>query len=264
METGAAMPGLEGRLPSEVKTSCRVLGAIPARYASSRLDGKPLVSLGSKPLVQYVYESCLRTDSLDELVVATDDERIARAVREFGGKVVMTASSHRTGTDRLAEVAALVSCEIVVNTQCDSPLFPPRAIDLAVRVLFDEPEVKMSTVAFPSSDRSEILSPNSVKVVTDLEGNALYFSRAPVPPPGEAAAEVLLHLGIYVYRREFLLELAGREQTPLEKREHLEQLRALEHGDRIRVVQIDERPPSLHDEGDLEAIRGRLRGGTDG
>ena len=237
-----------------------MLGGIPARYASSRLDGKPLVLLGPKSLIQHVYERCLQTEVLDQVVVATDDRRIAEAVRAFGGKTVRTSSNHRTGTDRLAEVASRIECDVVVNTQCDSPLFPPHAIDLAVRALLENPEVRMSTVAAPCADESEIGSPNSVKVVTDCSGDALYFSRSRIPPRTKAASDVLLHLGIYVYRREFLLELARREQGPLEKREHLEQLRALEYGDRIRVVLIEEMPPDLHDMDDVESIR-RLLGG---
>jgi len=155
-----------------------------------------------------------------------------------------------------------VSCEIVVNVQCDSPLFPPEAIDRAVDALLEDPEIRMSTVAAPSSDPDEIASPNSVKVVTDVHGDALYFSRAPIPHSAEG--DVLLHVGIYVYRRDFLLELATWEQTPLEKQEHLEQLRVLEHGDDIRVVRIEGYPPSLHDAGDLRMIERQIREGTDG
>jgi 3-deoxy-manno-octulosonate cytidylyltransferase (CMP-KDO synthetase) len=264
LESRSPTPRADSRPAPSPRTRARVLGAIPARYASSRLDGKPLVRLGAKPLIQHVYERCLRAETLDEVVVATDDERIARAVREFGGRVALTGPSHRTGTDRLAEVASGVECDVVVNVQCDSPLFPPAAIDLAVRALLDDPAVRMSTVAAPSTDEAEIASPNSVKVVLDRHGDALYFSRSRIPAPTDADRDVLLHLGIYVYRKAYLLELAAREQTPLESREHLEQLRALEHGDRIRVVRIEECPPGLHDREDLENIRRRLAGGRDG
>jgi 3-deoxy-manno-octulosonate cytidylyltransferase (CMP-KDO synthetase) len=262
LESKGSVPELEGQSPPDVITTCRVLGGIPARYASSRLDGKPLVQLGTKTLIQHVYDRCLQTRLLDEVVVATDDERIARAVRGFGGKAMFTGSKHRTGTDRLAELVSGIACDVVVNTQCDSPLFPPHAIDAAVSAVLDNPEVKMATVAAPSTDEAEIESPNSVKVVTDCNGDALYFSRSRIPPATGGSSEVLLHLGIYVYRREFILELARREQTPLEKREHLEQLRALEHGDRIRVVLIDEMPPGLHDMSDVKMIR-RLLGEED-
>jgi len=249
------MPNVEESLPPNLKTDCRVLGGIPARYGSSRLDGKPLVRLGSRTLIEHIHDRCLRAETVDDAVVATDDERIARAVRDFGGKVVMTSANHRTGTDRLAEVASQVSSEIVVNTQCDSPLFPPEAIDLAVQALLEDPSLKMSTVAAPSRDEDEIRSANSVKVVTDVKGDALYFSRSRLPGGAPGDGDILLHIGIYVYRREFLLELAGREQTPLEKKEHLEQLRVLEYGDRIRVVRIAENPPGVHDMADVEMVR---------
>jgi 3-deoxy-manno-octulosonate cytidylyltransferase (CMP-KDO synthetase) len=264
VDSSSAFPKAKTDRPAKPKIVCRVLAGIPARYSSSRLDGKPLVEIGSKTLIQHAYERCSQATTVDEVLVATDDERIARRVREFGGTAIMTTGDHRTGTDRLAEVASDVECEIVVNTQCDTPLFPPEAIDLAVRVLLDNPEIKMSTVAAPSTDREEIESPNSVKVVTDLNGDALYFTRALIPPEDDPKVDILLHIGIYVYRRGFLLELAAREQTPLELTEHLEQLRVLEHGDRIRVVRIPECPPNLHDQRDLELIRRLVARGEDG
>lgn len=227
---------------------------IPARYASSRFPGKPLVPLRGRPMIQHVYERARQARLVDEVIVATDDARIVAAVEACGGQARLTAETHPTGTDRIAEVAAQLGCDIVVNVQGDEPGIAPEAIDALVQPLLDDPELRMSTLARPLRDVAELLTPNVNKVVVDRLGYALYFSRAPIPYDRQAwprapqllAAEgtlptippgCLVHMGLYGYRRDFLLHLATLPQTPLEQLEQLEQLRVLEHGYRIRVVQ---------------------------
>lgn len=229
---------------------------IPSRYASSRFPGKPLVHIAGRPMIQHVYERAQQAYLVDRVLVATDDERIAQAVRDFGGEAVMTSSTHPTGTDRIAEVATGLDCDIVVNVQGDEPCVAPEAIDAMVQPLQDDPELLMSTLAHPLHDIAEVLTPNVNKVVVDRAGNALYFSRSPIPyhreawpqSPHELAAAgetlsvppgCMRHLGLYAYRRSFLLILADLPQTPLEQLEQLEQLRVLENGYRIRVVATD-------------------------
>ncbi|MBM3222924.1 MAG: 3-deoxy-manno-octulosonate cytidylyltransferase [Candidatus Tectomicrobia bacterium] len=231
--------------------SCIVV--IPARYASSRFPGKPLVPIAGKPMIQHVFERARQARLVDTVLVATDDQRIADVVTACGGQAVMTASTHPTGTDRIAEVAATLTCDIVVNVQGDEPGVAPEAIDALVQPLLDDAALPMSTLARPLRDVAELVTPNVNKVVVDRQGHALYFSRSPIPyyrtawpqaPQLLAAAGTLptippgcqVHMGLYAYRREFLLHLAQLPQTPLEQLEQLEQLRVLEHGYRIRVV----------------------------
>ena len=225
-----------------------IIAVIPARYGSTRFPGKALVPIKDKPMVQWVYERTKRSTLVQRVIVATDDERILSAVRGFGGEAVLTRKDHATGTDRIAEVARALSCDIVVNVQGDEPLIRPEMIDEAVRPLAVDPTVVMGTIAKRISDPRETGDPNVVKVVLDGKGFALYFSRAPVPWDRDAWARGveqasyapvglhLKHIGLYVYRREFLLAFAEMPPTPLEEREKLEQLRALENGHRIRVV----------------------------
>ncbi|MGE3537961.1 MAG: 3-deoxy-manno-octulosonate cytidylyltransferase [Candidatus Tectimicrobiota bacterium] len=227
---------------------------IPARYASSRFPGKPLVAIAGKPMIQHVYERARQARLVDEVIVATDDTRILAAVQACGGQARMTAAAHPTGTDRIAEVAAQLTCDIVVNVQGDEPGIAPQAIDALVQPLLTEMALPMSTLARPLRDVAELLTPHVTKVVLDQAGYALYFSRAPLPYDRQAwprAPQVLagegttpsippgclVHMGLYAYRRDFLLRLAQLPQTPLEQCEQLEQLRVLEHGYRIRVVQ---------------------------
>jgi 3-deoxy-manno-octulosonate cytidylyltransferase (CMP-KDO synthetase) len=227
---------------------------IPARYASSRFPGKPLVPIAGRPMIQHVYERACQARLADMVLVATDDARIVAAVQAFGGRAVLTSPAHATGTDRVAEVAAQLACDIVVNVQGDEPCIAPQAIDAMIQPLRQEPAVPLSTLAHPLREVAELLSPHVVKVVVDRQGNALYFSRAPLPydrqawlqaPQLLAAAGAPLavppgcyrHLGLYAYRRDVLLHVARLPQTILEQVEQLEQLRALEHGYRWRVVQ---------------------------
>lgn len=221
-----------------------ILAVIPARYASTRLPGKPLVPLAGKPMIERVWERVRQAASLSGVVIATDDERIRSAVQGFGGEVVMTRSDHRSGTERVAEVAAArKDAEIIVNVQGDEPLIDPAAIDAVVEAVRADAEVNVATLAVPIVNPSDIMDPNVVKAVLDFDGNALYFSRAPIPwvrdRGGSVHARHLKHLGIYAFRREALLEFPTFPQGDLERIEQLEQLRWLENGYRIRVAETE-------------------------
>lgn len=222
----------------------KILAVIPARYASTRLPGKPLVPLAGKPMIARVWERVRRAASVSGVVVATDDERIRSAVEAFGGQAVLTRSEHRSGTERVAEVAAAhPDVEIFVNVQGDEPLIEPAAIDQAVEALRTDGQVSVATLAVPISNPADIMDPNVVKAVLDFDGNALYFSRAPIPwvrdRGGPVHARHLKHLGLYVFRREALLDFATFPEGDLERVEQLEQLRWLENGYRIRVVETE-------------------------
>jgi 3-deoxy-manno-octulosonate cytidylyltransferase (CMP-KDO synthetase) len=222
----------------------KILGVIPARYNSTRLPGKPLVPLAGKPMIEHVWARVRQAKSLSGVVVATDDERIVRAVKAFGGEAMLTRSDHRSGTERVAEVAvAHKDAEILVNVQGDEPMIEPAAIDQAVEALRDDAEVKVATLAVPIANPADIMDPNVVKAVLDFDGNALYFSRAPIPwvrdHDGRVHARHLKHLGLYVYRRDALLDFATFPQGDLERVEQLEQLRWMENGYRIRVVETE-------------------------
>ena len=218
----------------------RTLCVIPARYASTRLPGKPLADICGKPMICRVLERASRAQKPEKVIVATDDERIYDAVRAEGGEAIMTRADHPTGTDRLAEVAeAYPEVDLIVNVQGDEPLIEPSVIDdLIVPFEMDE-NLPMATVMVRMDDAAEQLNPNNVKVIVDKLGYALYFSRSLVPYPRAAAGPVYKHIGIYAYRRDFLLRYARLEPTPLERAESLEQLRALENGYGIRVLETD-------------------------
>lgn len=242
----------------------RIVGIIPARYASSRFPGKALADLCGKPLVQHVVERASRARLLDEVLVATDDPRILEAVHGFGGKACLTSPTHPSGTDRIAEVARDLACDLVVNIQGDEPLLDAAVIDSAVEPLAQDPGVAMGTLGCPLGV-DEAADPNKVKVVLDRQGFALYFSRARIPYmrdglPPDVDRPYLLHVGLYVYRRETLLSLAALSPTPLEERERLEQLRALEHGVRIRVVVTEHRSIGVDTPADLERVRRMMSG----
>jgi len=219
----------------------QTVAVIPARYASIRFPGKPLARQTGKYLIQHVYEQVRRARSISEVIVATDDLRIREAVESFGGRVVMTRADHPSGTDRVAEAAEGVDADLIVNVQGDEPEIEPDSIDRLVALLACQPEVGIATLACPFAAGANPADPNAVKVVLDRKGRALYFSRSLVPYPRDAKGrpdvpgDWLLHLGIYAYRRDFLLKLASLEPTPLERRERLEQLRALEQGQPIAV-----------------------------
>ena len=234
---------------------------IPARYGSSRLEGKPLADIGGKPMVEWVYRAAGRARTVDTVVVATDDERVVRAVHAFGGTVLLTSRDHQTGTDRVAEAAGTVDHRIIVNLQGDEPLIKPEAIDEVVRPLIDDEGIIMATLKKRIESREELENGSVVKVVTDGNGFALYFSRAPIPCVRDEAKGAFSsrlyykHVGLYVYRRDFLLHFASLPPTPLEEAEKLEQLRALENGYRIRVVETAFDSVAVDTVDDLNRVR---------
>lgn len=235
-----------------------VVAIIPARFAATRLPGKVLVDIAGKPMIQHVFERAQATAGISSVLVATDDERIAAVVKGFGGEVCMTRPDHETGTDRLAEVAAQLSCDVVVNVQGDEPMIAPASIQIALEPLRRSPEVLMSTLRERLHDHDEIRDPNNVKVVVDQDDYALYFSRHAIPFPrnnGDGAIVYWRHIGLYAYRREFLLTYAQLSPTPLQRAEGLEQLRALEHGYRIKVPVTPHSAIGVDTPEDLERVR---------
>ena len=226
-----------------------ILGIIPARYASTRLPGKPLLSATGKTLIQHVVEAARTSTRLDRIIVATDDERIARAVEAFGGEFAMTRSDHPTGTDRVAEVVAgMPEADLIVNLQGDEPELSGEALDLVVGLLEADPDAPMATLATPIRDESIYRDPSCVKVVASTNRRALYFSRSPIPHHRDGLPDLtaeppvaFLHLGLYAYRRDFLLKLAKLPPSPLESAEKLEQLRVLEAGFPIALGIVQER-----------------------
>jgi 3-deoxy-manno-octulosonate cytidylyltransferase (CMP-KDO synthetase) len=253
---------------------------IPARYASSRFPGKALVDIADKPMIQWVYERTRQAHGVGRVLVATDDARIYHAVVGFGGEVVMTSPTHPTGTDRIAEVAATLDAELIVNVQGDEPLIEPSAIDAALAPFAEDPTLVMSTLRCPIATLDELFDINITKVVTDVQDVALYFSKAPLPyhrdgwgPITSMVPRLRLaggrppvvgwrHIGLYVYRRTFLLDFARLPQTPLERLEQLEQLRALEHGYRIKVVPTQYVSIGVDTPEDVAKVRRLLRGET--
>lgn len=238
----------------------KVVGVIPARWASSRLPGKSLIPICGKPLVQRVWERASRAKRLSSLVVATDDERIAAAVRGFGGRPVMTRADHPTGTDRVAEAVQGTDAEVVINIQGDEPLIDPGLID-SLADSFSGPGWEMATAACPIADPRDEASPNIVKVVWDARGGALYFSRLPIPFVRDAGDRVMRwrHIGIYAYRVDFLRRLLATPPCELEQVEKLEQLRALHIGGRIRVIQTAEVGIGVDTPGDVAAAEAAVR-----
>ena len=218
----------------------RTLCVIPARYASTRLPGKPLADICGKPMICRVLERASRAQKPEKVIVATDDQRIYDAVRAEGSEAILTRADHPTGTDRLAEVAeAYPEVDLIVNVQGDEPLIEPSVIDDLIAPFEMDENLPMATVMTRMDDAAEQLNPNNVKVIVDKLGYALYFSRSLVPYPRAVAGPVYKHIGIYAYRRDFLLRYARLEPTPLERAESLEQLRALENGYGIRVLETD-------------------------
>jgi 3-deoxy-manno-octulosonate cytidylyltransferase (CMP-KDO synthetase) len=229
---------------------------IPARYASTRFHGKPLADLDGRPLIEHVYRRVTDCQAIGTVIVATDDERIRSAVEAFGGRVQMTNPAHVSGTDRVAEVARGLDCELVVNVQGDEPLIEPAMIQEALAP-FTTAALQMATLRRRIDDAADFRSLNVTKVVVDRDGYALYFSRTPIPhhrDPG-APLEAWKHVGLYVYRRKFLLEFARMAPTPLERLEALEQLRAIEHGVRIAVVETRHNSIGVDTPEDLERVR---------
>lgn len=231
---------------------------MPARYASTRFPGKPLADIGGKPMVVHVCERA-KASGATQVAVATDDERIAQAVRAAGHRALMTRADHASGTDRLAEAAAqlgLAADAVVVNVQGDEPLIQPALIASVARALESSADASLSTACHAIHDAASLDNPNVVKVVFDARGHALYFSRSRVPHPRESPAQAYRHLGIYAYRAAFLAQYASLAPSPLEKAESLEQLRVLWHGYRIAVIVTDlDVPPGVDTPQDLETVR---------
>jgi 3-deoxy-manno-octulosonate cytidylyltransferase (CMP-KDO synthetase) len=245
-------------------SASKVVIVIPARYGSTRLPGKPLVSLAGKPMIQRVYERARLAQRADRVIVATDDERIVKAVEGFGGEARMTRVDHRTGTERVAEVAAHTEGDVFVNVQGDEPLLDPVAVDTAVNSLLEEPAAAVATVATPLHSAADIMDPNVVKVVLDFDENALYFSRAPIPWVRDTASKIqvrhLKHLGLYVFQRDALLEYPTLPQGELERIEQLEQLRWMENGWKIRVAEVEHDAVSVDVPADVERVEKLLQG----
>jgi 3-deoxy-manno-octulosonate cytidylyltransferase (CMP-KDO synthetase) len=234
-----------------------VLAIIPARYHSTRLPAKALADIAGRPMIEHVYRRAARAARVDAIVIATDDERIADAAESFGAVAVMTAASHASGTDRLAEIAARVPCDLIVNVQGDEPLLDPSVIDAVVEPMLRDPSIEMATAARRLRSPDELHNPSMVKVVCDVRGSALYFSRAPIPCGRDLPAfdTARVHIGLYGYRRATLLRLAALAPGPLERLEALEQLRALENGIRIQVVETAFASAEVNTPEDLERVR---------
>jgi len=243
----------------------KVYGIIPARYGSTRLPGKVLIDIAGKPMIQHVYERARRSSSLDRLVVATDDDRIFDRVQGFGGEVLKTSPTHLSGTDRVAEAVQILGAkeaDLIVNIQGDQPLFEPGMIDEVVRPFRETPELKMGVLVYPIHSPEDLANPNVVKVVFDKKGFALYFSRSPLPYiiSTSGTPRYYKHIGPYAYRTGFLLQFTQMEPGDLERFESLEQLRALENGYRIKVVETKFDSQEVDTAEDLEKVRKQISG----
>ena len=253
-----------------------VVAIVPARYESTRLEGKLLLLLNGKPLILHTLEQAEKAECVSRVVVATDDERILRVVRDSGAEAVLTSKDHQSGSDRIAEVAeTLPEGSIIVNVQGDEPLISPETIEKAVEAISENDEVQISTTCEKIKDIQDVINPDVVKVVIDENGFALYFSRSPIPFPRDEVRKVgtiekaiaensnlvglfRKHTGLYVYRRKFLLEYTRFPQTVLEKAEKLEQLRALEMGAKIKVVEVKETSIGVDTQADFERAKSIL------
>lgn len=241
----------------------RAIGVIPARYESSRFPGKVLAGLLGRPLIQYVYEEALKATSLEDLLVATDDERVLKAVQNFGGRAVMTAKEHKSGTDRIAEVVNPIDTQIVVNIQADEPLIHFSMIDELVNCLSQHPDIPMATLIHKIEEMQELADPNVVKVVKDTNNFALYFCRSPIPhvrtsPPDSQSLFFYKHLGLYAYTKDFLFTFTNLPVGKLEEAEKLEQLRALEHGYRVKVIETGFNVIGVDTPEDLEKVKAQM------
>jgi 3-deoxy-manno-octulosonate cytidylyltransferase (CMP-KDO synthetase) len=236
----------------------RAVGIIPARWSSTRFPGKPLHLIADKALLRRVWEQCERARNLDSVIVATDDMRIAQAAFDWGAEVALTSASHRSGTDRIAEVARNAQFAFIINIQGDEPLVDPRLIDKIVDKLRSDRAIQIVTAAHRFEYPEDTLSPHQVKVVVDLAGNALYFSRAPIPFQEKARSLSLRHQGIYGFRRNALLQFVKWKPTPLERAESLEQLRALENGVKVHVLITAKGSPGIDTPADAKALEQRL------
>ncbi|MEI6856202.1 3-deoxy-manno-octulosonate cytidylyltransferase [Psychrilyobacter sp.] len=234
----------------------KFLGVIPARYASTRLEGKPLADIGGHSMIEWVYKRTLLSD-LDMVVVATDDQLVYDKVRSFGGEVVMTSKDHPNGTSRIAEVAELYSdFDVIINVQGDEPLIEKEMINALIAPFLKDPDLSMATLKHRMDGIEEVENPNNVKVVTTKDDYAIYFSRSPIPYPRELDMKnYFKHIGIYGYRRDFVIKYSQMAPTPLEISESLEQLRVLENGYRIKVLETPYKIVGVDTKEDLEKVR---------
>jgi 3-deoxy-manno-octulosonate cytidylyltransferase (CMP-KDO synthetase) len=257
-----AVPPVSPSGPAVNPNSVSVVVLIPARYQSSRLPGKALADIGGHPMIEHVYRRASSARGVRDVIVATDDQRIVDAVTAFGGHARMTSATHSSGTDRLAEVAAGLTCDIIVNVQGDEPLIEPAMIDEAIAPVAADAGLQMATLRRRIEDPAELQNPNVTKVVVNRDGYALYFSRAAIPfmRAGCPPAPAWRHVGLYVYRRECLLRLAALPPTPMEQAEALEQLRALEHGISIRAVETAYDSIGVDTPDDLARVRRLMQG----
>ena len=240
----------------------KAIGVIPARLGSTRLSQKVLRPIGGKPMIYHVWHRVKQARLLSDLVVACDDPSIEACVRDFGGKAVMTRVDHPNGSSRVAEVAQRMDADVIVNIQGDEPLIYPGNIDAIVKAFQNDPAEQVVTLVIRKSDRKEYENPNVVKAVADDSGHALYFSRSPIPffrDAGEGSFDYLKHIGIYGYRREFLLKFITWESSPLEKTEKLEQLRILERGFRLKVVETAHDSIGVDTEDDVTRVEQELK-----
>jgi 3-deoxy-manno-octulosonate cytidylyltransferase (CMP-KDO synthetase) len=261
-----AVPPVSSPGPANFSPFVTAIAVIPARYESSRLPGKALAQIAGRPMIEHVYRRAAAAKSISAVIVATDDLRIHHAVQAFGGDSRMTSPDHQSGTDRIAEVARSLPCAVVVNVQGDEPLIDPAMIDEAVAPFSDAPALLMSTLRRRIEDEADRANPNVTKVVVDREDFALYFSRAALPftRDGGRPAPAWRHVGLYVYRRDCLLQLAALPPTDMERAEGLEQLRALEHGIRIKAVETRFNSIGVDTPDDLARVRALFADGTVG
>lgn len=237
--------------------SNRIIGVIPARYKSTRLRGKPLIKISGKSMIQHVWESASKSKFIDLVIVATDDKRIYEKVIDFGGEVIMTSNKHKSGTDRVFEVVRSMKCNIVVNIQGDEPFINSIDIDKAIKSLLINKDANVSTLCYKINKKDEIDNPNIVKVISDNNKNAVYFSRYPIPFKRNKSYKIKYykHIGLYVFKKDFLKRYVKMKQSRLEKAENLEQLRILENGEKINVVETKHDSISIDTKEDLKRIK---------
>jgi 3-deoxy-manno-octulosonate cytidylyltransferase (CMP-KDO synthetase) len=248
-------------------TEPKVIAVIPARWESSRFPGKPLALISGRPMIHWVAEQASKSQLVSEVIVATDDSRIYESVSRAGWQVVMTSTDHASGTDRIVEVVEDMDCDIIVNVQGDEPMIPPENIDLVVQALQNEPNSPVSTLMIAITDRDEMLNPNTTKVVVDQMGQALYFSRAPIPfdrdgetaEPSGAGILGYKHIGLYAYRKSFIQQFPKLQSSQLEQSEKLEQLRILDNGFSIKVVETKHNSIGVDCEADRVKVEEHLK-----
>ncbi|MBI4436384.1 MAG: 3-deoxy-manno-octulosonate cytidylyltransferase [Candidatus Omnitrophica bacterium] len=234
----------------------KIVAVIPARYQSTRFEGKPLADIHGRPMIYYVYRSAKRATGIQDVFVATDDERIREAVVKFGGKVVMTSPEHKTGTDRIAEAVSNLDVDIVINVQGDEPLVHPEMLEQAMRPLLENPKILVTTLISPIENPADFIDTTVVKTAADCEGNVLFFSRSPIPYPKTRQFYIAYkQVGLYAFRKKFLLEFAAMPPTPLELIEGVELLRAVENGINVRVVETRHKTISVDTLSDLFEVR---------